>query len=392
MIRKLSTLIIFLFSVSIYAQPNFHDESIFPIQDKHVHSSSIVESANGDLLVCWFHGSGERWADDVVVQGSRLKSGGKKWEDVFIMADTPGFPDCNPVLHIDKDNRLWLFWLVVQAHRWEQGLLKYRISKDYNKSGAPVWSWQDVINLKPGEEFAKAIKEGFEKNAEEALWAEYAPTYTDLIIEAAKDPAKRQIGWMPRIHPFVLESGRILLPIYSDGFCLGMVAISDDDGKTWRASLPMVGPGLNQPSIVQKKDGTLLAYMRDEGPSPGKVLLSTSIDNGETWAYAQVTDIPNPSSSLEVLKLKDGNWAMVYNDIGEGRYSLAVALSDDEGNSWNWKRHLALDPNKKLSFSYPSLIQTKDGMIHVTYSYHDGEQKTIKHAVFNVDWVKDTKR
>ena len=167
-----------------------------------------------------------------------------------------------------------------------------------------------------------------------------------------------------------------------------MVAISDDKGKTWRASLPMVGPGLNQPSIVQKNDGTLLAYMRDEGPSPGRILLSRSKDDGETWTYAEKTDLPNPSSSMEVLKLKNGEWAMVYNDIGEGRYSLAVALSDDEGETWKWKRHLAYDPQKKLSFSYPSMIQTKNGLIHVTYSHHDGERKTIKHAVFNVDWVK----
>ncbi len=386
--KILLTITMFFISISVYAQPYFHDEAIFPIQDKHVHSSSIVESANGDLLVCWFYGSGERTADDVLIQGSRLPNGEKTWESVFQMADTPGFPDCNPVLHIDKDNRLWLFWVVVQAHRWEQGILKYRISDDYEKSGAPVWSWQDIINLKPGDEFARAVKEGFDKNAEESLWAEYAPTYVDLIIEAAKDPVKRQIGWMPRIHPFVLESGRILLPLYSDGYCLGLVAISDDQGKTWRASLPMVGAGLNQPSIVQKKDGTLLAYMRDEGPSPGRVLLSTSKDNGESWSYAEVTDLPNPSSSLEVIKLKDGDWAMVYNDTGEGRYSLAVALSDDEGKSWKWKRHIALDPKKNLSFSYPSMIQTRDGMIHVTYSFHNDEQKTIKHAVFNVDWIK----
>jgi predicted neuraminidase len=392
MFKYLSILIAILQISTSYSQSYFQDEAIFPLQDKHVHSSSIIETESGDLLVCWFHGSGERWADDVVVQGSRLKNGVKKWEPVFLMADTPGFPDCNPVLHMDADGKLWLFWLVVQAHRWEQGILKYRISEEYDKSGAPVWSWQDIINLKPGEAFAKAVEEGFKKNAEEALWAEYAPSYADLIIDAAKDPAKRQIGWMPRIHPFVLESGRILLPLYSDGFCLSLVAISDDKGQTWRASLPMVGMGLNQPSIVQKKDGTLLAYMRDEGPSPGSILLSRSKDDGETWTYAEKTNLPNPSSSMEVLKLMNGEWAMVYNDIGEGRYSLAVVLSDDEGATWKWKKHLALDPQKKLSFSYPSMIQSKDGLIHVTYSHHDGEQKTIKHAVFNIDWVKDLKR
>jgi len=125
----------------INAQPIYKDESIFPLQKKHVHGSSIVECSNGDLLACWFHGSGERTADDVLIQGARLKKGAKKWSPVFLMADTPGFPDCNPVLFIDKKERLWLFWIVVRAHSWERSILKYRISTDYQKACAPNWTW-----------------------------------------------------------------------------------------------------------------------------------------------------------------------------------------------------------------------------------------------------------
>ena len=127
-----------LFSVTAWAQPFFKEEPVFPYQNKHVHASSIVETVSGDLLVCWFHGSGERTADDVEIQGSRLKKGLNSWEPVFLMADTPGFPDCNPVLYIDNKNRLWLFWVVVQAHRWEQSILKYRISENYGSGGAPL--------------------------------------------------------------------------------------------------------------------------------------------------------------------------------------------------------------------------------------------------------------
>jgi hypothetical protein len=69
----------------------------FHTRVKHVHGSSIVEAPNGDLIACWFYGSGERTANDVLIQGSRLKKGTKDWEPVFIMADTPDIPDCNPV-------------------------------------------------------------------------------------------------------------------------------------------------------------------------------------------------------------------------------------------------------------------------------------------------------
>ncbi|KAA3613343.1 MAG: exo-alpha-sialidase [Calditrichaeota bacterium] len=371
------------------AQSHFKKESIFPTQNKHVHSSSIVEAANGDLLVCWFYGSGERTADDVLVQGARLKKGATQWSPVFLMADTPGFPDCNPMLFIDPNQKLWLFWIVVQANRWEQSILKYKTSVDYLGDGPPKWSWQDVIHLKPGEKFAQTVKNDFKKYADEGMWAEYAPAYIDLLIEAAKDPVKRQIGWMTRCHPTVLPSGRILLPLYSDGYCLGLAAISDDAGQTWRASGPMVGLGLNQPTIVRKKDGNLVAYLRDEGVLPQRVLQSISTDDGETWSYATDTEIPNPASSLEVIVLKNSNWLMIFNDTEDGRHSLAAALSDDEGKTWKWKKHIALTEFGKASFSYPSVIQTKDGMLHVTYSFTDGTNKTIKHVTFDEKWVKN---
>jgi predicted neuraminidase len=168
-----------------------------------------------------------------------------------------------------------------------------------------------------------------------------------------------------------------------------MVAISDDEGKTWRASLPMVGMGLNQPSIVRKKDGTLVSYMRDEGNPPMRVPMSLSKDNGKTWSYAIDTDIPNPSSSLEVIALKNGNWVMVFNDTEDGRHSLAAALSEDEGKTWKWKKHIELKQEGKGSFSYPSLIQTRDNLLHVTYSYRVGENRTIMHASFNEEWIKN---
>jgi len=81
---------------------------------------------------------------------------------------------------------------------------------------------------------------------------------------------------------------------------------------------------------------------------------------------------------------------MVYNDIERGRYSLVAAISDDEGATWKWKRHLDGSPDKPSNnqYHYPSVIQAKDGSIHVTYSYFVPEGKAIKHVRFEEDWVK----
>jgi predicted neuraminidase len=387
--KKILILTLFIvFPLQTYANEIYQSQPIFPYQSKHVHSSSIVECPNGDLFACWFQGSGERSSNDVKIQGARLKKGSDQWSEVFLMADTPNLPDCNPVLFIDRNQKLWMFWIAVRANGWQHSILRYRTSTNYQGDLAPEWDWQDLIVLKPGEEFSKDIENLFKQlNLVEGMWAEYALPYTELIVEAAKDKNKRQEGWMTRIHPLQLDSGRFLLPLYSDGFNISLIGISDDDGKTWQASKPIVGVAGIQPSLIQKQDGTIKAYMRDTGDAPYRVLISESNDNGITWTPAIDTDIPNPGSSLEVLKLQNGLWAMIYNDTEYNRDSLAISLSDDEGKTWKWKRHIG----QGESYGYPSIIQDKQDLIHITYTYKQKQGNTINHDVMNIDWIKNAK-
>jgi predicted neuraminidase len=371
---------------AVAAEPE--SELIFPPQDKHCHGSSVAECANGDLIACWFYGSGERKANDVVIQGARLRKGAKEWSPVFLMADTPNHPDCNPVLYIDAKDRLWLFWIVVQANRWEQSLLKYRRADDYLGDGPPKWSWQDVILLQPGEDFASTTEERYkELDMAEPMWAEYAVPYTQLLIEASRDPVKRQVGWMTRAVPFALPSGRILVPLYSDGFNAGLMAITDDLGETWQPSLPIIGFAPIQPTLLQKKNGELVALCRDSGGPPQRVLISTSADEGRTWSAARDTELPNPGSSLAAVVLKDGRWVVALNDTEDGRHQLALVMSDDEGQSWKWKRYLDKAEPRLGSYAYPTAIQGRDGRIHVTYTFNEREGKTIKHVAVSPEWI-----
>jgi len=371
-------------------KPVFHAESIFPLQSQHVHSSSIVELPNGDLLSCWFQGSGERHANDVLIKGARLKKGASQWSEPFVMADTPDHPDCNPVLFLDGKNRLHLVWIVVIGNRWEASLLKTRISTDFQNEGAPVWDWQNIILPDPGETFTKTVEKKLKEiKVPDRAWGEYAPPYERQIIEAAQNPKEREVGWMTRIQPLTLPSGKILLPLYSDGYNMSLLVMSDDNGDTWKSSEPIVGRGNIQPTLLRKKDGTIVAYMRDSGDAPGRVFKSTSKDNGYSWDPALKINIPNPGSSLAAISLNDGNWVMVYNNTESGRNRLAVSLSDDEGKTWKWTNYLENAASEKDGFSYPNVIQTKDGMIHVSYSYQLPGEKTIKHAFFNEDWIKE---
>src|SRR5204863_284952 len=109
---------------------------------QHTHAPGIVECPNGDLLVSWYRGSGERQADDVAVYGARRRRGQEQWSEPFVLADTPGFPDCNTAMFIDGRDRLWLFWPIILANTWESCVTSYRVASQYDAEGPPKWEWQ----------------------------------------------------------------------------------------------------------------------------------------------------------------------------------------------------------------------------------------------------------
>jgi len=368
-------------------QPQFQAELIFPLHAQHNHAPGIVECPNGDLLVSWYRGSGERQADDVAVWGARLKKGARQWSEPFLLADTPGFPDGNTALHLDARGRLWLFWPVILANTWESCLTQYRVAERYNGPGAPVWTWQGSLFLRP-RDFERKMLEGWEHRRtlsaqppEDVVSPEQVANMKRLIA----DKLASRLGWQVRCKPTVLPSGRLLLPLYSDTFSAGLMAISDDGGVTWFASEPLAGYGSIQPTVLRRADGTLVAYMRENGPLQ-RVRVAESRDDGLSWGPVGVTDLPNPGSGLDGVRLRNGHWALVYNDTTRGRHSLAVSVSDDEGRTWRWTRHLERGPTG--SYHYPAVIQARDGRLHVAYSYFVQGGKSMKHAVFDEDWVR----
>ena len=135
------------------AEPQYEAQLIFPLESWHNHGSCIVQTQEGDLLACWFHGSGERKSDDVMILGARKRKGDSSWSQPFLMADTPEFPDTNCCMIIDPNNRLWLLWPTIQANLWESALMKYQISENYHEDGPPVWNQEKVLHIKPGDSF-----------------------------------------------------------------------------------------------------------------------------------------------------------------------------------------------------------------------------------------------
>jgi predicted neuraminidase len=371
----------------VNAAPQHTAELVFPLHPQHNHAPGIVECPSGDLLVSWYRGSGERSSDDVAVYGSRMKAGEDKWSEAFLMADMPGFPDCNTCMMIDHQQRLWLFWPTIVANTWESCLTNYRTSRDYEGPGTPKWEQQGLVLLKPDDFSDEAIAQL------DQLVERFKPLLNDglrdEIAEGRKklqDKLYQRLGWQPRCKPTVLPSGRILFPLYTDTFSISIMAISDDDGQTWYASKPLLGFGAIQPTVLRRNSGELVAYMRENGFQE-RIRTASSQDDGLTWGPVTATELPNPGSGLDGVRLANGHWLLVYNDTTSGRNSLAVSISDDEGKTWRWTRHLERHPQG--GYHYPAVIQGHDGMIHAVYSYFVEGGKSMKHAAFNEAWVQE---
>jgi predicted neuraminidase len=320
------------FSGAESPKPHFKGELIFEKVEgfPSCHAATIAELPNGDLFVAWYAGEQEK-ATDVAILYSRRAQGSEKWSEPKVLVDTPNKSEGNPILWCDPKGTLWLFYVTMQGDGWTTCNIKYIKSKD---NGA---TWSEPVLL------------------------------------------REELGWMTGTKPLVLKNGEILLPLYDEVNVSSVFMISGDGGKTWVKTGPIKSnPGNIQPSVVQLDDGSLLCYMRTW--RPGKMWQSTSRDNGRTWSKATQHDLPNPGSRLDMVRLKSGEIVLIFNNTPRGRTPLSAALSRDEGKTWPLIKNLE---TAKGEYSYPAVIQTRDGLIHVVYTYR---RTHIKHVEFDKDW------
>jgi predicted neuraminidase len=138
-----------------------------------------------------------------------------------------------------------------------------------------------------------------------------------------------------------------------------------------------------QPSVIPLDEKRAVVLLRDWTQAK-RIFVSRSADAGLTWTKPVATNLPNPDAGLSGLRLRDGRLLAAYNDSVSSRTDLSFALSEDEGLTWRKIAMVEEDP--KESFSYPYLMQTSDGMIHVAYTWNaDG----IKMISFNDAWIKE---
>jgi len=308
---------------------------------KECHSATIAETPKG-LVASWFGGTKER-NPDVCIWVSRKVNG--KWTEGINVAngiqnDTLRYPCWNPVLYQIPKGDLMLFYKIGPSPSTWKGYLKT------SKDGGITWSAQ------------QALPEGYLgpiKNKPVLIGKNlFCPTSTE-----------GKGGW--NIH----------------------FEVTPDFGKTWKQITVAKGPdsleGI-QPSILKHKDGRLQILARSRNRA---VLESWSSDQGMTWTPLAKTSLPGNNSGTDAVTMKDGRQVLVYNHVlppgklAKGaRTPLNVSVSKD---GKTWYAALILEDSPISQYSYPSVIQTSDGMLHFIYTWR---RLRIKHAVVDPKKMK----
>ena len=342
-----------------------------PIVFPSSHSSNLLNLSNGDLLCAYYSG---RWEDKsgVAIVISRLAKGSDQWTKPEVVTQQVGVAFENPVLFEQGAGVLWLFYTSQVADTGQTtAQIFYRTSHDNGKS----WSGGTILFGKPGSfDRQRLVVSGNE-------W--FFPMY-----------------YTPR----------------SDADHYSSVQISTDNGSHWRECVVADSKGLVQPDLVEAPPRHFTLFFRSRFAD--WVYISHS-DNGCSWTTPRPTQIPNNNSSIQVTGLRNGHLVAAFNNIQAtttkgkptdyARFPMSVALSVDGGQTWPWVRDVDIGqdvPQEKVptamagvdvtseqntffqhlfEYSYPSIIQTQDGIIHMSYTFR---RRTIKYASFSESWIK----
>jgi predicted neuraminidase len=313
------------------------EEAPFP----SAHASTIVQAPSGRLLASWFGGSGEGNLD-VGIWLAHKEPGAAAWTAPREIYKEPKQPAWNPVLFVDAENVLWLYF----------------------KIGPSPMSWSGA--------YVTSTDEG-------ETWTE--------------------IEWLPgdilgpiRAKPIILSNGDILAGSSVETYKTwsSHMEISADGGATWHRTNQLLfnsaredRGGTIQPTLLEVEPGVVRAFFRTR--RLGKIATSISHDHGRTWAPLTLTEIDHPGAGVDAVRLKDGRCVLIYNPSTRGRNPLSLAVSHDGGATWaEFIEVERLEEGQRGELSYPAIIQAENGDLHMTYTWL---RQRIRHAVLPLSAV-----
>ena len=302
------------------------------------HASTIVELSNQKFMAAWFGGTRESNPDVCIWLANYEKGKWSKPEKIAdgIINDNLRYPCWNPVLFKTAEGKLFLY---------------YKVGKNPRE-----WWGEMKSSTDDGKTWSKAEK----------------------LPDDMLGPIKNK--------PIQLANGDILYPTSTESKVGNKWHIhiekSDKNAQNWQKyTIDCDTFGVIQPSILQYADNRLQLLCRSR---QNYIVETWSTDNGKTWGPLKTTNLPNPNSGTDAVTMKNGLQALVYNPLmkgkqwSNGRQKLNVATSTD---GINWKDIFTLEDEQKGEFSYPAIIQSSDGLLHITYT---NDRKNVRYVVLDV--------
>lgn len=315
------------------------------------HASTVVELRNGDWLAAWFGGSGEG-KPDVAIWGARHTKAG--WSAPFLMVREPKIAAWNPVLFHTRDGRLWLYY------KFGPVVAGWTGARMISTDDGATWSKPEhlpagilgPIRAKPLVMEDGTVVSGSSVESYHA-WAAWIERSTDNGLHFEKHG------------PYTLPDSAIRAltgsPLNGTNQAIGTI---DPEQTT----------GLIQPTVIQVAGKHLRFYARSSS-NIGRICISDSYDAGITWSTPRALDLPNPNSGIDIVHLRDGRYVLIDNPVTDGRSPLALAVSQD-GITFRQFRTLENEPG--MEFSYPALIQLRNGDLLATYTWHRTRIRSVE--------------
>lgn len=301
------------------------------------------------MLVSYFGGTKEAAADSSIWLSR--KSRGRWLEPVKVKYDE-GFPLWNPVFHMDGQ-KLYMFYKIGSTvHNWTS---KISVSEDWGRT------WSEGRELVEGDHELRGPVRCKLIVLSNGAWLAGGSTEGERFWDAFADHSTdKGITWMK--HDVPIEHIDID-PRQDANIWQGL-----KDEALWENDLNKVlkWDGVIQPTLWESQPGKVHMMMRS---TRGKIYRSDSKDYGKTWCSAYPTTLPNNNSGIDVMKLDNGDLALVYNPVSgnwTARSPISISFSSDNGESWTEPFHLETEPGE---FSYPS-IRSEGNQLYLTYTWN----------------------
>lgn len=315
------------------------------------HASSIALMPDGSMATVWWGGTREGAADVSLYLSRRPAGLDTEWTPPELLLSPEAAESeiarnirklGNAVLFADPQARLWLVYVSVSVGGWSGSALNVKRSDD----GGRTWTASQRLSLGPFFNFSTLVR---------------------------SKPFFSSDGWiaLPVYHEFVRKHAEILWWKPGEERSVGQFHIRH----------AAVRPGLMQPSVVTLDHTRGVMVLRDTNDSR-RLTVSSTGDAGWTWTAPEEIALQNPDAGVDLLKLSDGRLLLAYNEGHTGRHRLRLAVSRDEGRTWQPGPYVENEDSGE--YSYPSLALDLSGNVHLTYTWR---RERIRHVTFSAAWL-----